>query len=389
MEELQKIKLQKINEGSIKDTFIGVISFSVLEKIVKLTLRKISGGGKYSYYQRPEQQNKIIEIVKFLEGNLLDKNGALKKTNDIISLFPTSMLLSFDSNDEECVNKFISIKNSNNGIELVISKDIENVADNDKPVLIVDGQHRFRGVKAFYDKHPDLLNVIDIQFPMTILAGYDIYEQAEVFANVNFKQKKVDKSLYYDIFGTDPNKKNDITFSHFLVTHLNTDNNSPLKGMIKMLSNYEGVISQSALVFEFLKLLDIKKQKVFSKNFEDYKINNIGEKKVLESSKVYFKVIKEVFSEYWPDINNLSGYKGVLMKTTGARAFVKLMNYVLQDLVDLDPATKEDKIRKIFDKITQKEKQDIFDPNNGEFSGTGGLQNKLFHRLSKILGYEE
>ena len=382
--EIKNIKLQKLNHGVTKDTYVGVIEFSILEKISKLTLRKVSGGGKYLYYQRPEQRNKINSIVKFLEKKLLDDNGELKSTEKVLSLFPTTMLLSFDSNDNSNTDTIIKIKDDN----LIIYKNVDDLLESDKPVLIVDGQHRFKGVKVFYDKYPDLLQKFDMQFSITILAGYDIYEQAEIFANVNFRQKKVDKSLFYDIFGTDPNKKNDITFAHFLVSHLNSDEDSPLKGMIKMLSNYDGVVSQSALVTEFLKLLNIKKNKVFAKNFEDYKIGEEGEKKVLESIKVYFKIIKEIFPKYWPDINNLNSYKGILMKTTGARAFIKLMNEVLRGKVDLIRAQKEKEIKEIFSIISEEEKKSIFDPQEGDFSGSGGLQNKLYHRLAKILGYE-
>lgn len=382
--EIKRIKLQKLNQGVTKDTYVGVINFSILEKISKLTLRKVSGGGKSLYYQRPEQQNKINSIVKFLEEKLLDNKGELKSTEKILALFPTAMLLSFDSNDNSNMDNVIKI----NEDELIVYEDVGILLDKDKPVLIVDGQHRFKGVKVFYDKHPGLLQRFDMQFPVTILAGYDIYEQAEIFANVNFKQKKVDKSLFYDIFGTNPNKKNDITFAHFLVSHLNSDDDSPLKGIIKMLSNCDGVVSQSALVTEFLKLLNIKRNKVFAKNFEDYKIGKEGEKKVLESIKVYFKIIKETFSEYWPNTNNLNDYKGILMKTTGARAFIKLMNEVLHEKVDLERSQKEKEIKEVFSKISEEEKKLIFDPQKGEFSGSGGLQNKLYHRLAKILGYE-
>ena len=382
--EIHKIKLQKLNHGITKDTYVGVIDFSVLEKISKLTLREVSGGGKSLYYQRPEQKNKINRIVKFLEKNLLDDNEKLKSIEKVLSLFPTTMLLSFDSNDNSHTDTIIKIKDD----ELIIYENVGDFSEGNKPVLIVDGQHRFKGVKVFYDKHPGLLQKFDMQFPITILAGYDIYEQAEIFANVNFRQKKVDTSLFYDIFGADPNKKNDITFAHFLVSHLNSDEDSPLKGMIKMLSNCEGVVSQSAFVTEILKLLNIKNNKVFAKNFENYKIGKEGEKKVLESIKVYFEIIKETFPEYWPDIKNLKEYQGVLMKTTGARAFIKLMNEVLLGKVDLERIQKKKEIKEIFSKILEEDKKSIFDPQEGDFSGSGGLQNKLYHRLAKILGYE-
>ena len=70
------------------------------------------------------------------------------------------------------------------------------------------------GRKSLKEEYPKLTNelVLDyikqFEFNCTILLGFDKWEQGKVFADVNFNQKPVNKSLYYDIFGSypDPNK---------------------------------------------------------------------------------------------------------------------------------------------------------------------------------------
>lgn len=65
------------------------------------------------------------------------------------------------------------------------------------------------------------------RFHCAILVNYDLWEQSQVFINVNFKQKPVNKSLYYEVFGSeyqdqanDP-KRNVIYHAHTLVRRMN------------------------------------------------------------------------------------------------------------------------------------------------------------------------
>src|SRR5690606_14988011 len=118
-----------------------------------------------------------------------------------------------------------------------------------KNTLIVDGQHRLAAMLKLYEdassdkirigryslqqKYPDLTNNIvqnrltSFELNCTLLIGFDLWEQGKVFADVNFNQKPVNKSLYYDIFGSYPDPdKNDIFLAHMLALHLNNNEDS-------------------------------------------------------------------------------------------------------------------------------------------------------------------
>lgn len=85
----------------------------------------------------------------------------------------------------------------------------------DEQGLIVDGQHRFAAMMSLQDKHERILEGNDeklkkisekiltqikaYKFNCTVLLNFDLWDQAQLFANVNFNQKQVNKSLYYDI----------------------------------------------------------------------------------------------------------------------------------------------------------------------------------------------
>ncbi|MDF1695434.1 MAG: DGQHR domain-containing protein, partial [Saprospiraceae bacterium] len=279
----------------------------------------------------------------------------------------------------------------------------------------VDGQNRLAGLMKLYqdilDKNIKLktrnlfssendLNyesikkrIENFEFICTILVDFDLWEQGRVFADVNFNQKAVNKSIYYDIFGSYPDPdKNEIYLAHMLAMHLNTSTKSPLKLFIKMLGKGDGFFSQAFFVEAVIKFLFAKK-KIWSDIPLDYLNNGNKHEKLIKYFRAYFSSIKHVFNDYWPQENqtNSRSYKHILVKTTGMGALLRLMNLIFlkleksNNLEQIDEKELEKIMINLF--LDIKKNGPRYFSSNGEFSGAGshGLQTALFKELGQDL----
>jgi DGQHR domain-containing protein len=291
---------------------------------------------------------------------------------------------------------------------------IELLVPTNKISLIVDGQHRLSamiklyedakndrikiGRNALFHEYPDLTNEMVIsqlekfELNCTILLGFDKWEQGKVFADVNFNQKPVNKSLYYDIFGSfpDPNK-NDIFLAHMLAMHLNNNENSVIKNSIKMLGTGNGYFSQAFFVEA---LLDhFGKQGIWNDIPLNY-VNGGSEHKILPKVlKAYMSAIKSSYNDYWPkeDETTSRKYPHILLKTTGMGALLKLLDPIYRKLKpEIDFKSIDDaELIKIFVKQLEPsiDKASYYFSREGGYSGSGskGQQNALYLELKKSL----
>jgi DNA phosphorothioation-associated DGQHR protein 1 len=115
------------------------------------------------------------------------------------STFPNTIILSANYledgtyADEENL-RWHAKKDSNGGFILTIPSE-------QKLASIIDGQHRLQGFK--YVTKPDRL---DIGLPCAVYINLPRAYQAKIFATININQKRVDKSLAYELFGYDLNE---------------------------------------------------------------------------------------------------------------------------------------------------------------------------------------
>jgi len=378
-----KLKLLQLNSNYIKSTFTGKIAFSDLNKIATITYREVDDNGiNNKFFQRPSDENKIKNISNFIKKILLNESGSLKRDGKSIVLFPTAIIVSLNEKDE---NRDDTI----NWDEQYLSFDTDSYK-----AFIIDGQHRFLGIKKFYEDTGLTKDDIDIEFPITILTGYDIWEQSKIFAVVNFEQKPVNKSLYYDLFGTMKGEYNEITLSHSIVKYLNYTKSSPFFRLVKMLGTGSGVISQAFLVEKIRGLL--KPKKAFSILYDDYKNKKIKPVVLADILLVYFSAIKEKFIQYYPKQNEKERYsifnQSILFKTTGVGVFLRLLNDFEKEIkMNSDDINY---LRKYFDRmfslINQDEAKHFFS-KEGSYSGSGseGLQSKLYNNLRNIINYKK
>lgn len=283
--------------------------------------------GNADYYQRRLDPKRLKDIKKYIYNSILDE----KENVAVSALFPTAMILAVEHEN---------VPDTNNGI-------IDIEFDQNRRMYIVDGQHRLMAMRMLYEELNrylfrddeeqyifDYLN--SYKFSCTILVNYDIWEQGQVFINVNFKQKPVNRSLYYDVFGAeyiesnDPKhlERNKIYLAHELTRYMNECENSPFFMNIKMLGTGKGFISQSFFVEALLPLFKDTGIWYFNPNSTSipYDVLDACKSELLN----FYSAVAKNFEKYWGvDENNRVSF---ICKTTGVGAFTRLMSVLHRQL---------------------------------------------------------
>lgn len=275
--------------------YIGALKFSDLKRICTVTPRvPRKDDPLYSDNlqieaqtpQRKPNEDRLDGIADYVLERLVPKSLEPKEV-----IFPGSVILGLLANVEEWpdipeeptpTSALIIKRGSGLEPQLLLPK-LEN------SIFIIDGQHRLKGLVHLEDRlknivgQPELgigqtpdedLNqkrlqmLRNLKIPITLLVDFDLAEQAMVFATVNFNQKTVPRSLYFDIFGAfESDRVTTISFTHELVLHLNNSDKSPLKGMIKLLGTGPGLVSQAFLGQRLSLLIDPALPKAAFKSF--------------------------------------------------------------------------------------------------------------------------
>lgn len=341
------------------------------------------------YYQRSIDKRRTKEIADFIRRSIINEY----KGNSVAVIFPTAMLLATSIEDTDY----------NIGGEYDIPLDQDG-----QEINVIDGQHRLSGMLHLYNTLSESLfnddeseyikkYLEEYKFNCTLLLNFDLWEQAQVFADVNFNQKKVSKNLYYTIYGMhypetdDDLKKNYIYVAHRLVLLLNKFDKSPLYNSIKMIGTDKGLISQSFFADSLIRNIR------YPSGIWNYVLTQPKPRlrPIATECMTFFQAVKEVFEENWIEEG---GHKSILTKTTGIGAMIRTMEYLHR--FRMDPSilssihnTKDGYFCKeyydvIVDKLNEVKKKnpDIFS-FNGEFAGSGGLglERKLFEKIKLSL----
>lgn len=282
----------------------------------------------YQYYQRRIDMSRISKIEDFIIDSILDeKDGVILAT-----LFPSSMILAINDDENSKGKNEVRMPEVVNGVCEVILND---------NVFIVDGQHRMMAMSRVYNKLKTsdlglsfeekkyvLEYIKQFKFNCTILVNYDLWEQGQVFINVNFKQKPVNKSLYYEIFGsrycegkTDW-KRNTIYLAHCMARSLNEHSESPYKGRVKMLGTGKGFVSQAFIVESLLR--HFRKDGLWYYDVDSSNLQSSDYNYFSTELLSYFCAVKQLFDDYWPKDDKPT----IVCKSTAFGAFVRLMDYV-------------------------------------------------------------
>ena len=167
--------------------------------------------------QRPEKDDRLREIAEFI------------RRSDAI--FPASIVLAANYRQDGALEEDDDLRwrvdiDASSGQQTMIIPSASPLA------AIVDGQHRLH---AFEDN-----GSADMELPCSIFLDLPAPLQAYVFATINFNQKRVDKSLAYELFGIsveaeDPTAWTPEKLGVFLARKLNDDEapESPFARRIK------------------------------------------------------------------------------------------------------------------------------------------------------------
>lgn len=347
------------------------------------------------FYQRRIDRRKIESLKKHIRKSILNEHIGRR----VSVLFPTALLLAISG---DVVNPRIDK-------ELYL----HNIHTPDSKFYIADGQHRMWAMRELYKSLVYEENIFGeetedtvikkyldkFRFNCTILLNFDLWEQAQIFADINFNQKKVDKSLYYSIYGLlDPNSIDDVKSSAIFVAHtlvklLNKSDQSVLQGLIRMLGNGKGLVSQAFIADSIIRNLRSPRGIWYSRPEEVQ--DRIGY--YAFELTTFFSVIKSMYPESWPKFENGNPIaKSIITKTTGMGALLRLFVHIHRLLMgdsDFGSLGAREYLTKhyisdagwLLSGMTNKgtELFGFF----GEYSGTGGkgLESRLYNRMLELI----
>jgi len=405
-----KAFIQQRFPNNNKAILVGMVPFMELDGKVWLSYRdkSLSELGneeeKKSYaYQRQIDQSRVSSIAQFIVGCLIANS---RKSADVI--FPNSIILAFQ-NDDEILDENRSLHDQIFGDNDVVRMSVpENT-------MIVDGQHRYAAMKYLYNKAKEStmvfgyssLAIIDFiekyEFNCSILFNYDMWEQAQIFANVNFNQKKVNKSLFYDIYGvsiplddsTVIPRQNEIFLAHTLVAFLNNNEKSSLRGFVKMLGSGHGYVSQAFLVEALMRLMT--PNGVWSDALSMLRSHDQHYNYVALELVAYLNSVKETFDVVWPKENETKP-SSIICKTTGLGALILLLSELHKNMDEkvLLQLKKESFSNETYAEVrsffTKKMKplsdyaMDLFSLTGDYANGSGfGMQKRLYREMIRLL----
>lgn len=192
------------------------VAFSDVARVVEVD----GAGYQLAGTQRAQRDERFKEIGKFID--------------TVEAVFPTSVVLAANYREDGELEEGESRWRIERGDRVALV-----IPTNQKLASVVDGQHRLWGFDAA--RVPERQNM-----PLVCSVFLDLPNpfQAYVFATVNFNQRKVDRSLAYELFGFDtedepPQAWTPEKTAVFLTRRLNMDADSPLRGRIVVSPQYD------------------------------------------------------------------------------------------------------------------------------------------------------
>lgn len=219
---------------SLDATTLNRITYS-LPAEVQARIEKESSdlGSGYRIFgsQREEKPKRLDEIAKFIQSS--------------DATFPNAIILAANYDND---GNLIEDESKRWSVRLADKMHVLKIPDSIHPsASIIDGQHRLHAFQRVPERAPErsmeLLCVAFLDLP----TPYHAY----VFATINFNQRKVDRSLAYELFGFDVEERSPRfwvpeTLAVYLARVLNTESSSPLYKCIQPAANVESLFSGEA-----------------------------------------------------------------------------------------------------------------------------------------------
>ncbi|BDR35196.1 hypothetical protein PDY_22440 [Photobacterium damselae subsp. damselae] len=206
------------NEAScieVEQPFGNFYAFKIkASKLVEIvfSMSAHNQNGKLNGVQRKLKEERIRQIALF---------SRTKKTT-----YPNSVILSANFTEDGLFVEDDNLKWRVEDDKLIIPK-------KQKLASIIDGQHRVEGIKRALSEGE--FNDFDVL--CSVYLDMHFSAQAEIFTSINFNQKKVDKSVAYELFGynVDETKSSEWspdTLALFITRIINNEAETSFKGRI-------------------------------------------------------------------------------------------------------------------------------------------------------------
>ncbi len=176
----------------------------------------------------------------------------------------------------------------------------------------LDGQHRLLALHQLAEKH----NLKDFQVPAVVFDNLTADQVVELFVTINSKHTKLNPSHLISLSGRRLYRDENLAAAHDVIRALNEDENSPLKGQIKVLGIGRGSVTQAALadelrdVFASMDAAGGRIAREFRENAKRFFLN-------------YFKAAGRAFPAAF------AGRKYSIKSSTSLRAFIRIAPYVI------------------------------------------------------------
>lgn len=310
-------------------------------------------------YQRFLDEKRAVQIARYLQ----QPSG----------LLPNSIILAvnvdFDESD-------VVHGDGRERVKIVLPRS-ENSA------VILDGQHRVAAFRYLDEKIRTAYEIL-----VAFLIGIPFYQQAELFAIINGKQKPVNRSIIYDLFGYAPiggNKDEQLyeglmaisRFCSHVTRIVNRVPESPWQSKIKMRGpGDEGVISQAAVVEYLSALVEPKtftnRLKVLPLLYSFFKDSDpAGCASLLI---LYVHAIQTALPEHWRNP------KSLLWKNNGVAVILRILHDDLMLAGGADELMNG--FRKVIARWKKAPQEDLKEPPK---TGGGGVQNQLYDRFKATM----
>lgn len=340
-------------------------------------------------FERPENKGRINKIARFLN----EKD---------FPLFPNTIIVTCNLiNDEISIPIGAQIEEVVNGSELQYSYLKEDLDDPDKAylyipnksdsLLVIDGQHRLRGLQEANDRLRQNYEII-----VSFMLGFPRAVVAELFYTINYEQKSVNKSLLYDLMGEFSYELNEITFIHEIVRVLNAVEKSPFFRRIKMLGVVERGVSpevkakmtiSQAFIIDYL-VNTIKKDALKSPTYPPiflyYYQNKETHTTIIRFILNYFQAIRRIRENDWDNPS-----ESIICNSIGIGALIRVMHFIFvkmfSDKFTRDPnRIQELDVVKLMDQLSGLEDADFSKVTWSGISSGGALNNLVKEIVSKL-----
>lgn len=345
-------------------------------------------------YERLENKERVEEIADFLNKD----EHALFPNTIIVTCELINTSLDYESGREADVFEVLGKKPTT----LSFLEEPKNIGGQmflyvpyrKESILIIDGQHRLRGLEEADPSVTDHYEVL-----VSFIVGFSWSVVAKLFYTINYTQKAVNKSLLYHLTGEFSPELDEITFMHETVRALNEVSQSPLFKRIKMLGTVDYslpaedrkrmTISQAFLIDYLHSTISISAiNSIYPPIFlYYYQRREKWRVEVVRFLMKYFEAIKESRQNDWDNPG-----ESIICNTLGVGAFIRILHFLFVKMFIADFGKDPSMITEVtvpylVSKLNGIDKVDF--SKSGEYGrvASGGSLNKLRGELVGKITY--